>query len=218
MADLASLKAIALRGGLRGSVRISSQSLGTDLGISAQTASRRLIALEDKRLISREMRGEGQYVMITPDGEELLRQEYEDYRRLFEGEESPYRMEGVVITGLGEGRYYMGLSGYRDQFREKFGFEPYPGTLNLRIQPGDQPVRRRLSALDWVKIHGFTAENRTFGEVKALPCRIDKISGAIIVPGRTHYPEDVLEIIAPVNLRQALNLSDGDIVEVEVRP
>ncbi len=40
--------------------------------------------------------------------------------------------------------------------------------------------------------------------------------GAVIVPERTHYPEDIIEIIAPVKLRDYLNVNDGSIVEVEV--
>lgn len=216
MTDRQSLKVIALLGGLERPVRLSSQSLGEHLDISPQTASRRLISLEEQRLIAREMHGDGQYVMVTREGETLLRQEYMEYRQIFEREEARYLLRGEVITGLGEGRYYMAFSGYRDQFREAFGFDPYPGTLNLRVQPADIPVRRRLTTLGWVTIHGFTAENRTFGEVKALPCRVGGLPGAIVLPGRTHYPEDILEIIAPVNLREALGIDDGDAVDVEV--
>jgi riboflavin kinase len=37
-----------------------------------------------------------------------------------------------------------------------------------------------------------------------------------VVPGRTHYPEDIVELVAPVGLRAALGLKDNDIVTVEV--
>ncbi|MFW5797368.1 MAG: DUF120 domain-containing protein, partial [Spirochaetota bacterium] len=39
-----------------------------------------------------------------------------------------------------------------------------------------------------------------------------------IVPDRTHHDEDQLELIAPDRLRDALDLSDGDTVEVRVTP
>ena len=44
--DLQCLKAIALRGGCKGPVFVSTQSIGTMLAISQQTASRRLKGLE----------------------------------------------------------------------------------------------------------------------------------------------------------------------------
>ena len=52
--------------------------------------------------------------------------------------------------------------------------------------------------------------------MKAFRCRIDGVDGAVIMPKRTHYSKDVLEVIAPVSLRERLGLKDGDEVEVEV--
>ena len=39
---------------------------------------------------------------------------------------------------------------------------------------------------------------------------------AVVIPKVQNYPNDVLEIIAPVNLRNRLDLSDGDTVELEI--
>ncbi|HNS83271.1 MAG TPA: riboflavin kinase, partial [Methanolinea sp.] len=79
--ELQCLKAIALLGGCRGSVRVSSQSLGTTLGTSPQTASRRLQSLERQRLVSRTIAPDGQDIMVTPLGEGELRREYQEYSR-----------------------------------------------------------------------------------------------------------------------------------------
>ena len=38
-----------------------------------------------------------------------------------------------IVSGMGEGAYYMSLKGYRNQFIEKLGYEPYPGTLNVKL-------------------------------------------------------------------------------------
>ncbi len=70
--------------------------------------------------------------------------------------------------------------------------------------------------MNGIKIEGFKTKERTFGEVKAFKCRINGIGGAIVIPQRTHYPKNVIEIIAPVKLREVLGLKDGDWVEVEV--
>ena len=36
---------------------------------------------------------------------------------------------GIVTTGLGKAAYFLGQDFYKNQFREKCGFTPFPGTL-----------------------------------------------------------------------------------------
>jgi riboflavin kinase len=38
----------------------------------------------------------------------------------------------------------------------------------------------------------------------------------MVVPGRTHSPDDLIEVIAPVALRRKLGVGDTDTVTVEV--
>jgi riboflavin kinase len=214
--DLQCLKAIALMGGCRGPVWISSQSLGDTLAMSPQTASRRLKSLEGQRFVDRSLRPDGQYVAVTREGEEALRKEYADYSRIFGEGGGPYSLTGSVISGLGEGRYYMSLAPYCEQFRRILGGDPFPGTLNLRLSSASRDVKRKVDSLPWTRIQGFVQEGRTFGEARTLPCRIGDLPCAIVVPGRSHYPDDVIEVISTAELRAALGLSDGDLVTVEV--
>jgi riboflavin kinase len=214
--DLECLKAIALMGGCRGPVFVSSQTLADTLCTSPQTASRRLKALESQRLITRALNPDGQHITVTKAGEDQLRREYADYCRLFAGEGGHYTLSGVVVNGLGEGRYYMSLEPYKKQFLRHLGFEPYPGTLNLRLAGCDIPTRKKIEALTWIPIEGFLAEGRTFGSVRCLPCRINDIPCGIVVPGRSHYPEDIIEVIAAIGLRDALGVKENDRVSVEV--
>ncbi|HOB18897.1 MAG TPA: DUF120 domain-containing protein [Candidatus Methanoculleus thermohydrogenotrophicum] len=214
--DLQSLKTIALLGGCKGPIWLSSQSLGSKLGISPQTASRRLIALERQRFIVRSMKPDGQYVVVTREGEQQLRREYADYIRIFNPKRKQYVLTGTVISGLGEGRYYMSIPRYREQFNKHLGFEPFPGTLNIRLDPTSIPVREEIEHIEWFEVPGFTADDRTFGGVKALPCRIRDYECAIVEPSRTHYKTDVIEVIAELELRKALNLNDNDVIEVEI--
>jgi riboflavin kinase len=214
--DLACLKAVALLGGCRGPVHVSAQSLARTLGTSPQTASRRLQSLEAALLVTRSVRPAGQYVSVSRVGEEVLHREYSDYCRLFGGSPGGFVLTGHVVSGVGEGRYYMALPPYREQFAAVLGADPYPGTLNVRLDGASVPVRKRLDALDWTAVHGFVAEARTFGDARALPCRIGDHRCAIVVPGRTHYPEDIVEVIAGVPLRETLGLADADRVTIEV--
>jgi len=215
--DLQCLKSIALMGGMDGPVSISTQKLGTELGISPQTASRRLISLEGQGLIARTIRPDGQFVTITGTGEEELRNEYAAYQRIFEEGERAYQLEGELISGLGEGRYYVSIAGYVNQFRERLGIDPFPGTFNVRLSAASVETRRKLAGLDWIAIEGFTDHDRTFGGAKGLHCTIEGYDCAIIVPGRSHYPDDIIEIISGTGLRTALDLKDGDKVTIEVK-
>jgi len=214
--DLQSLKTIALLGGCRGPIWLSSQSLGNELGISPQTASRRLIALERQQFVIRSMKPDGQYVAITREGEQVLRREYADYVRIFNPEQRQYVLAGTVISGLGEGRYYMSLPHYKEHFGKYLGFEPFPGTLNIKLDATSTEVRKHLDHVGWIVVPGFTADERTFGGARLLPCRIRGHKCAIVEPSRTHYPSDIIEVIAACQLRKALNLNDNDTIEVEI--
>lgn len=216
--DLQCLKVIALLGGCETPVPLSTQRLGKELDVSPQTISRRLRNLEDLGMISRQVRPDGQEISVTGSGEEALRKEFSDYCRLFGKKGGVFRLIGNVVTGLGEGGYYMSLPQYREQFKTHLGFEPFPGTLNIKLTPQGTKTRRSISFLPWVPVHGFIADGRTFGEVKILPCRIDTIPCAIVLPGRSHYPDDIIEVIAPVPMRRELGLKDSDSVTVEVEP
>lgn len=123
-----------------------------------------------------------------------------------------------MVSGIGEGKYYMSLGPYKEQFTAALGFEPYPGTLNIRLVPSSLAIRKKIDALDWTRIKGFSTDGRTFGDARCIPCRIGTIKCGIVVPGRTHYPDDLLEVIAPVALRRRLGVEDNDSINVEVGP
>jgi riboflavin kinase len=46
---------------------------------------------------------------------------------------------------------------------------------------------------------------------------IDEIECAVVIPDVAVYPENVLEVIAPVNLREKLQVSDGSLVKINVK-
>ena len=46
-------------------------------------------------------------------------------------------IEGTVVTGRGEGAAFTQLEWARQQFVERLGIDPFPGTLNLIL---DSPV------------------------------------------------------------------------------
>ncbi len=213
---LETLKQLALMGATRKVLRISSKELAGKINQSTQTAARKLKELEEAGLIERIISRDGQFVVITEKGKDILHREYLDYKKIFEELPETVVIKGKVTSGVGEGAYYVSLEGYRRQFIAKLGFDPFPGTLNLKIPKEQMFFRKLLDREPGIKIEGFSAENRTFGEVKAFSCKVEGLKAALVIPQRTHYPGDVLEVISPVKLRDELGLKDGDLIEVEV--
>jgi riboflavin kinase len=72
-----------------------------------------------------------------------------------------------------------------------------------------------LEASPFILIEGFTDGKRSFGPAKCFHGKVaDKIDGALILPVRTHYSGDVVELISSEQLRNALHAKDGDVVKV----
>ncbi len=186
--------------------------LGKKLKTSQQSASRYLLELDKKELISRELGVKKQLIIITSAGKNVLRDEYTDYTRIFKLENKIY-FSGNVVSGLGEGRYYTEQKGYRDQFQEKLDFKPYPGTLNVKIEYIEKNKLRLLKNNSAIIINEFRTNSRTFGKVQCFKAEIEGIKGAIVLPFRSHY-SNILEFISPVYLREKLDLDDGDNVNI----
>jgi len=210
---------LAEMGAHRRTAKISTEYLAGKLGASQQTASRYLIELDKDGWIKRIVTPEGCLLKITDAGIKELKKLYSNLRFLMEAAYPPsITLEGVVFTGLGEGAYYISKERYRKQFIEKLGFDPYPGTLNLKLTTDyDAKTRSELEAYPAIEIEGFRNEDRTFGSVKCYPVTIEnRVKGALILALRSHYDTSVVEVIAPVFLRKHLNIKDGHKVKVEV--
>lgn len=210
---------LADMGAYNRTAKISTDYLAKKLGISQQTASRYLIKLERKGWINRKVTTEGSLVRIEQFGMLELQRLYSNLKVLMENSYPPsVTLEGVVFTGLGEGAYYLSKPDYKKQILDKFGFEPYPGTLNVKLS-GDYDIKTRseLEKYPAIEIMGFQGQNRSYGLVKCYPAIIGgQIKGALVTAKRSHYDSSVLELIAPVCLRKQLGIKDGSKVKVEI--
>ncbi|MFQ5837498.1 MAG: DUF120 domain-containing protein [Thermoplasmata archaeon] len=208
------LKQLALLGAIHEHVPVSTSQLGRLMGISQQSASVRVLELLEAGLITRNLGARRQQMKLTDKAMEILRSEYAAYQKIFEME-GLLKVRGRVDRGLGEGFYYMSQEGYREQFRAKLGFEPYPGTLNLKLDGREITKLDVLRGAEGIRIEGFTSGRRTFGGAKCFFASIAKVDCAVILPFRSHY-DDVLEVISQHRLRRKLGLGDGEPVEVLV--
>ena len=133
---------------------------------------------------------------------------------------SPSQLElnGSVISGLGEGAYYMGLNGYTKQFKVKIGYIPFPGTLNVKLnQFQTTQIIQQLDDLASVIIEPFSDGKRTYGWVKCFHAMLnDSIKCELIRLERTHHDISVIELISKSNLRKIANLKTGSKVTVKI--
>ena len=117
-------------------------------------------------------------------------------------------MHGKISAGLGQGQYFISREGYSRQFLQHLGFVPFPGTLNVLLE---EPFPAEQQA---IRIEGFQVGGQSFGECKCYRIKLNGIEAAVVRPERSRYPADLIEVIAPVQLRLALGLEEGDPVEV----
>ncbi len=119
------------------------------------------------------------------------------------------RIEGVVATGRGEAAGFVDLPWVVEQVRERAGFRPFPGTLNLLLS--DPIVLARWQRVR--RVPGFLLEpgDPSFCSAACYPVLVaDGVPGVIVRPHIPSYPEGLVEVLAATCLRQELGLRDGD--------
>lgn len=192
-------------------VDITTSDLGRAISRSQQAASKHLRELAEAGLVERAAGARGHAVRVTEAG---LRETEKLHSALGAGLGGARRAaRGALVSGMGEGAYYMSLPGYTEQFRERIGYVPFPGTLNVRMEPGGRSV---IPDSGGVAIDGFSDGRRTYGPVRCLPARANGMGAHVIRPERTHHDGSIIELISRVELRRAGGLSDGSRVLVEL--
>jgi len=121
-------------------------------------------------------------------------------------------LEGEVFSGSGEGAKFIKLPWVRQQIIEKIGFTPYLGTLNVKLTQKSLIAKNSLKKAEGVEI----SPPKGFCRGKCFNAYLNHLKCALVVPEVEGYPEKVIEIIAPVSLREKFKLKDGDIVKVKI--
>lgn len=210
---------LLLLGAHRNHIELTTTQLGRDISISQQSASKHLLDLEDAGYIDRIRKGHSIRIKITDSGYSQINSFYEKLKSAIESKvDGIITLEGHVVSGMGEGAYYMSLEGYRKQFREKLGYSPFPGTLNIRLSDrASIRSRRDLSAYPSIFVNGFSDKLRTYGWVKCYPAEINNglvKKAALLILERTHYDDSTIEIIAPISIKESIKVKNGDHISV----
>jgi riboflavin kinase len=200
--------------------RISRTEIIKSLDISAWRFRKLLKYAEDEGYIERVPLGRFIAFKITPRGRELLESIYGDLKRILDSGLT-VELRGKVVPGLGEGAYYLSIPQYVEAFKEALGFEPFPGTLNVRLD--EDSVKKRVFVRNSGKgiyIPGFTLNGKSFCGVTVYKAVISangvSVFGAVLDIEKTKHGDEILEVISQVRLRSELKLRDGDPVEIRV--
>jgi len=199
-------------------VSITTSSLGKNIHKSQQAASKHLLELEQNKFITRIISGRNLSVKITSKGFSEMVKLSSILQKSLDSSPSSVDLKGTLVSGMGEGAYYMGLKGYTKQFISKIGYVPFPGTLNVRLDKKiHQESIKQFETLDGIKIKSFSDGKRTYGWVKCFPAKLNNsVNCQLIILERTHHDDSVIELISKTCLRKNAKLKDDSKVSIKI--
>jgi len=130
------------------------------------------------------------------------------------------RMTGIIFSDLGQASSFMALEWVQDLLNERLGYHPFPATLNVR-------PKAAADAQTWQRVQNelagtpLTAASESHCGAKLYRVEIyaaanaAKVGGAILLPEVTDYPQDKIEIVAPMRLKDHFHVHDGDQLTLE---
>ena len=177
-------------------VTITTDSLGKNIKKSQQSASKHLLELEQNQFIERIISGRNISIKITSKGFSEMVKLSTILQKSLNSFPSHVEINGTLVSGMGEGAYYMGLKGYTKQFKSKIGYVPFPGTLNVKInQKIHQEAIKQFINLNGIDINSFSDGKRTYGWVKCFPAKINNsVDCNLILLERTHHDLSLIHI------------------------
>lgn len=131
-------------------------------------------------------------------------------------------MIGVIFSDLGLASSFMALNWVQCALKQSLGFTPFPATLNVRPKSAaDAETWRRVR--DETPGLPLASAEGGFCSARLYPVNIragedyarEATRGAILLPHVKDYPNDKIEIVAPVRLKDHLGLRDGDALTLE---
>ncbi len=123
---------------------------------------------------------------------------------------SKFELRGLVVSGVGVAWKY--VKEYEHIFERLLGAKPYPGTLNVLLPDCYSNI------LAGVKPHVIQPPRPGLCEAYVYAGWLGGIRVVIVKPAKTVHDCRVVEVVAPVKLRDLLGIKDGDVVKIEIDP
>ena len=212
------LSQLLSKGARHNFVSITTSTLGKSIHKSQQAASKHLVELENSGFIERIMNGRKVSVKITQKGYSEMVKLSSILHSSIQSSPSYIELKGILVSGMGEGKYYMSLKGYTKQFKTKIGYVPFPGTLNVQLLKKEYIASiTQFDNLDGIMINGYSDEKRTYGWVKCFDARLNNsIKCHLIILERTHHDNSTIELISKKNIRKYKKLKDGSKLSIRI--
>ena len=124
-------------------------------------------------------------------------------------------LRGLVISGKGVAKDFTKLEWLKKQLISNFNIDPFPGTLNLKIDSDKNLIKwKQLKANPGIAI---VPPETGWCFAHCYPAKIEnKFETTIIVPEIENYPDNQIEILSTNSLRKYLDLDDGDPVTLYI--
>lgn len=204
--QFSTIELFLLKKGARSSpLKVTESELAHTLGVPQQTLSRHLILLEKEGRIKRSKQG----IRLTEKSMQealLLKGSIEAAL----SNSSSIEMRGEIVSGIGEGKYYMSLAGYKSQLMKLYGFDPYPGTLNVKLPPEEVQKRLLLRERKGEYIKGFEHKGKKLGGLVSYVCHFNGTSAIAIFPEKSQHGLNIIELVGPIEFRRKFALKDGE--------
>jgi CTP-dependent riboflavin kinase len=132
------------------------------------------------------------------------------------------KIDSIIFSHLGQASSFMALDWVQAALKKTLGFVPFPATLNVRPKMEEdariwEAVQKNLPGIPLPPAAGGFCSARLYHVAIQGPVTSEKgmMNGAVLLPNVADYPKDKIEIVAPVQLKSALGLKDGDQLTLE---
>jgi riboflavin kinase, archaea type len=114
----------------------------------------------------------------------------------------------------------MNLDWVQTTLTKCLGFTPFPATLNVRPRGQDDAktwavVQEEFSPIGLPSEGGFCSARLYRIQIHGPANFSGRMNAAVLVPNVTDYPNDKIEIVAPVQLKTTWGVRDGDLLTLE---
>ncbi|MFO8108904.1 MAG: DUF120 domain-containing protein [Thermoplasmata archaeon] len=125
-------------------------------------------------------------------------------------------LKGKITSGLGRGKFFLSLEGYKEQFKEKLGIKPIKGTLNVELDEESVAFYRWLAeSNNCITLQPFKEGGKEYGHVKVFRAQIEDFPCYLVIPEKSNH-QGVAELISQHHLRDELGLENGELVKITI--